>query len=537
MKENKIITLENLKKYNELSGEKTTKDINSAISSIKIPIYYHNGDASSSMGKMAIQQLVELIDADKPFCLIIDGCICESYGKVINEYYFDYTVNTNIKTSNGVSFYQKTKYKLTYDKTNYTVKKTVAENQNIINGNSYEKIIASDNTTAWTPSTDYGLVHKKYVDDAISGISVDVPIYYFDGDTNSQDNKDMFAEIYEKYQANEPFILQYKNKGIVTDISINSDSSILSFRTMTYDGHSNGSDNLYGDAYNICEIRYYPNDGQLSVINSTKYIISSLSSLTNILSKTNTQAYKINGDYTPVYKKYVDDLVASSGGTNVHTINVSTTDNNTIIYDLPSAPDDVKEGFINHIKDLLAGKDSHISLNLIDPTSKKVYNNIIFSLYQPDIDENYFRASGYYGVALESTNSDDIPIFSIKNYDITVSYNQNTETITPISAFTSKTVKTLGNGIGLKAVATKTYVRDTVNTAIGSLEKLTRQIITSLDEITEENVIYMILKETSSEDDDIYDEYMLINGKKEKIGSTSIDFEIATDEDIDALFE
>ena len=51
--------------------------------------------------------------------------------------------------------------------------------------------------------------------------------------------------------------------------------------------------------------------------------------------------------------------------------------------------------------------------------------------------------------------------------------------------------------------------------------KLTRQIVDSLPETGDPSVIYLVKKENSSVEDDVYDEYLWIEGKYEHIGSTA----------------
>jgi hypothetical protein len=74
--------------------------------------------------------------------------------------------------------------------------------------------------------------------------------------------------------------------------------------------------------------------------------------------------------------------------------------------------------------------------------------------------------------------------------------------------------------------------------------KLKKTIVVELPdaEDADENTLYLILAEDGG-GSDIYDEYMLIDGSMEKIGSTRIDLtgyltedDLATDGDIDGLF-
>lgn len=75
--------------------------------------------------------------------------------------------------------------------------------------------------------------------------------------------------------------------------------------------------------------------------------------------------------------------------------------------------------------------------------------------------------------------------------------------------------------------------------------KLKKAIVETLPDPgdADENTIYLILAEGGG-DGDIYDEYLLIDGSMEKIGSTRLDLsgmlttdDLATNDDIDAMFE
>lgn len=56
----------------------------------------------------------------------------------------------------------------------------VSGSPNIFALNNSSSLIAQDNTSSWTPRQNYGLVHKKYVDDAIAAISSGASVNYFD---------------------------------------------------------------------------------------------------------------------------------------------------------------------------------------------------------------------------------------------------------------------------------------------------------------------------------------------------------------------
>ena len=88
------------------------------------------------------------------------------------------------------------------------------------------------------------------------------------------------------------------------------------------------------------------------------------------------------------------------------------------------------------------------------------------------------------------------------------------------------------------------YNKTDIDNLLGSLEKITVKVVTSLNEVTEENIIYLVPKDTTGESNS-YFEYMLISGTPEKIGDTEIDLSnyvtnddivFATNDEIDGLF-
>lgn len=84
-------------------------------------------------------------------------------------------------------------------------------------------------------------------------------------------------------------------------------------------------------------------------------------------------------------------------------------------------------------------------------------------------------------------------------------------------------------------IATQSYVAGQISAA----GHITKQIVEELPEVAsaQENVIYMIQGEESLEDDNAYDEYMLINGALEKIGSTKTVIESIPNSEIDDLLK
>lgn len=90
--------------------------------------------------------------------------------------------------------------------------------------------------------------------------------------------------------------------------------------------------------------------------------------------------------------------------------------------------------------------------------------------------------------------------------------------------------KLVGNG-GVLATVTDVNTavlglatEDFVNTAVANAPHLKREKVTTLPNVSlaKENVIYM-LAISSATGDDIFDEYMLIDGRLEKMGSSRID--------------
>lgn len=60
-----------------------------------------------------------------------------------------------------------------------------------------------------------------------------------------------------------------------------------------------------------------------------------------------------------------------------------------------------------------------------------------------------------------------------------------------------------------------------VNIAKSNITILSIQIVDSIDNVTQENVLYLV--PVSSNEGNMYNEYMLVNGKVEQVGSQDID--------------
>lgn len=85
---------------------------------------------------------------------------------------------------------------------------------------------------------------------------------------------------------------------------------------------------------------------------------------------------------------------------------------------------------------------------------------------------------------------------------------------------------------GLSNVYTKQQTDNAIAAAIAAVDHLSREIVGTLPENANENVIYMVLREGGA-GQDVYNEYMYINGAWEIIGDTSVDLtDYAKKEDI-----
>lgn len=70
----------------------------------------------------------------------------------------------------------------------------------------------------------------------------------------------------------------------------------------------------------------------------------------------------------------------------------------------------------------------------------------------------------------------------------------------------------------------ETYTRDEVNAAIQRMQKAAFKIVNELPEVGDFNLVYLLPKE-DSDTVDLYDEYVYIDGKWERIGSTAINLD------------
>ncbi len=79
-------------------------------------------------------------------------------------------------------------------------------------------------------------------------------------------------------------------------------------------------------------------------------------------------------------------------------------------------------------------------------------------------------------------------------------------------------------GYGIDDAYTKKQTDSAISTAVANADHLKREIVASLPEVesADEHTIYMVGTGTGSQDS-VYEEYMLINGGFEKIGSSEVD--------------
>ena len=68
----------------------------------------------------------------------------------------------------------------------------------------------------------------------------------------------------------------------------------------------------------------------------------------------------------------------------------------------------------------------------------------------------------------------------------------------------------------------ETYSQSEVKELIGSLTHINIEVVSSIDDVTEPNVIYLV-PVSGGESDDYYNEYILVNGNPELIGNTRVD--------------
>lgn len=150
------------------------------------------------------------------------------------------------------------------------------------------------------------------------------------------------------------------------------------------------------------------------------------------------------------------------------------------------------------------------------------------------------KSSGLYKVTVDGTGhvsaassvtKDDITQLGIPAQDTT--YTPATQSQNGLMASSDKTK--LDNIPTPSTIATQSYVASQISAA----GHITKQIVESLPEVgsAQENVIYMILSDDPQEEDNVYDEWMLINGQLEHIGSTKTVIDAIPNSEIDDLLQ
>lgn len=99
----------------------------------------------------------------------------------------------------------------------------------------------------------------------------------------------------------------------------------------------------------------------------------------------------------------------------------------------------------------------------------------------------------------------------------------------------------LTNKPDLTVFAKTTDMNTAINNAVANINK--KEIVTNISEMTDANTIYLISNEGTGSN--IYDEYIVVNGTAEKVGTTEVDltgyaktsdFEAVTNSEIDEMF-
>lgn len=94
---------------------------------------------------------------------------------------------------------------------------------------------------------------------------------------------------------------------------------------------------------------------------------------------------------------------------------------------------------------------------------------------------------------------------------------QNTSDLTNDSGFITNSVNNLLNYY----LKSETYTKEEVQNLLSTFTSLKIKVVASIDDVTEKKIIYFVPKD--EKENDTYDEYILVNGKPEKIGNTKVD--------------
>lgn len=141
-------------------------------SSDNIPTYYFDGNTSSEENKKMFDEISSKISSGEKFAFFMINqsypdmlvpCSHYSNNSSTLTFYYDRFGSTE-NGAYGVKYNQNIRYIVLYNKS----KRVITMSNQYINSAEYSSgLISASNTNAWTPSTDYGLVHKKFVQDSI----------------------------------------------------------------------------------------------------------------------------------------------------------------------------------------------------------------------------------------------------------------------------------------------------------------------------------------------------------------------------------
>ena len=214
--------------------------------------------------------------------------------------------------------------------------------------------LAKNNTSSYTPTSDYHPATKKYVDDSISSIQIDKYTYLVDSNISLSSSykgytSDLSSSIcdaltniindaYTKSKKKIRLIMLINNSPVTFEsgiyyttesnktnyINILNKPTNMSYNAMAHYGHPTGtntSSDYFTLLYNLTLVIGFDiswNENNVATVSNAKIRVphsgQSIMSVpyinANYLSKTNTTAYTPTADYHPATKKYVDDSVS-----------------------------------------------------------------------------------------------------------------------------------------------------------------------------------------------------------------------------------
>lgn len=164
------------------------------------------------------------------------------------------------------------------------------------------------------------------------------------------------------------------------------------------------------------------------------------------------------------------------------------------------------------------------------------------TLYDTEIDnETTMTITNNYQEYIETTISGSI--VSIQAYNKSLLVNNTVRY--PLEFTLVKGENTIKYMLYIQVPYLDTYTKEEIDYKIANIDKLTYQVVESIDDVTEPNIIYLVPKD-DPEDNSNFWEYMLINDVPEKVGETDVDLSdyvkkeeivYVTNEEIDELFE